>query len=146
MPAKFCDFRELIFMSFVKSFSNSAILLILRCSCHWCWLIFPNLSTTKVEKTVKGCLTRRCCYGADVVAIAGTGWLISDSRVCSKENWGVSSALNLKNLGCPANDLFPKKDFLARVQKLGTRVHQVNHYRAQPLYQQSSQGGVCPFR
>ena len=55
------------------SLSNFTILLILRRS-----LIFPNLSTTKVEKTVERCITRWCCYGADVVAVEGRGWLISD--------------------------------------------------------------------
>lgn len=50
------------------SLPNFIILQILRRS-----LIFLNLSTTKVGKTAEGCITRWCCYGADVVAIEGRG-------------------------------------------------------------------------
>lgn len=86
MPAKFCDFGELYLYEFCQitfklcNFTDFKVLLPLVL------MDFPNLSPTTVEKTVKGCITRRCCYRADVVAIAGMGWLISDSRVCSKEN------------------------------------------------------------
>ena len=57
---KFRDFenpyRQLVFN---KSLSNLAILLILRRSFQWCRRIFPNLSMSKVEKTVKRSVTKR---------------------------------------------------------------------------------------
>ena len=48
----FATLRSYIFV-FNKSLSNLAILLILRRSFQWCRRIFPNLSVSKVEKTVK---------------------------------------------------------------------------------------------
>ena len=46
----FRDFEELVFN---KAFSILTILLILRRFFQWCRRIFPNLSTSKVEKMVE---------------------------------------------------------------------------------------------